>query len=172
MFIKITSVISGSECQHKYYSDCHQKQQATDEIDMKWAQEAGLFKNHRWMYNIRVGETLVLHTDIAEKLPEISDGNFTYEVVLPKYMNQTLYSDTNAFEVIEWITSKRAKIRELKPVFNEGEYHESTDRFEPDPDAEILEVRMRKNGCFYQPKQKCCPYVPTEHPHYHYDLSF
>ena len=34
MFIKITSVISGSECQHKYYSDYHKKLQDTDEIDM------------------------------------------------------------------------------------------------------------------------------------------
>lgn len=172
MFIKITSVISGSECQHKYYSDYHKKLQDTDEIDMEWAQKAGLWKGYRWMSNIRVGETLVINTEIADKLPEISAGNFTYEEVVAKYMNQTLYSDTNAFEVIEWITPKRAKLRELKPIFDEGEVHESTDRFEPDPDAEIFEVRMRKNGGFYLPKQKGCPYMPTEHPHYYYDLSF
>ena len=124
------------------------------------------------MSNIRVGETLVINTEIADKLPEISAGNFTYEEVVAKYMNQTLYSDTNAFEVIEWITPKRAKLRELKPIFDEGEVHESTDRFEPDPDAEIFEVRMRKNGGFYLPKQKGCPYMPTEHPLYYYDLSF
>lgn len=172
MFIKITSVISGSECQHKYYSDYHKKLQATDEIDMEWAQKAGLWKGYRWMSNIRVGETLVINTEIADKLTEISAGNFTYEEVVAKYMNQTLHSDTNAFEVIEWITPKRAKLRELKPIFDEGEVHESTDRFEPDPDAEIFEVRMRKNGGFYLPKQKGCPYMPTEHPHYYYDLSF
>ena len=172
MFIKITSVISGSECQYKYYSNYYKKLQATDEIDMEWAEKQGLFKGCRWMSCIKVGDTLVLNTDIAAKLPEIAEGNFTYEEIVAKYMNQTLYSDTNAFEVIEWITPKRAKLRELKPVFDKGEVHESTDRFESDPEAVIFEVRMRKNGCFYQTGQKCCPYCPTEHPHYYYDLSF
>ena len=172
MFIKITSVIEGSECQYKYKGFYDNKQHTSDEIDMEWAQKAGLWKGYKWVSNIRVGDTLVLNTDVAERLPEISDGNFTYDVLLPKYMNQTLYSDTNAFEVVEWITHKRVKLRELKPIFDEGEVHESTDRFESDPKATIFEVRMRKNGCFYQSGQKGCPYMPTENPHYYYDLSF
>lgn len=170
MFIKITSVIEGSECQYKF--DYKGKIVREQEIEMEWAQKAGLWKDYRYMSNLRVGDTLVINTDVAERLPEISDGNFTYDVLLPKYMNQTLYSDTNAFEVVEWITHKRAKLRELKPIFDEGEVHESTDRFESDPKATIFEVRMRKNGGFYQSGQKGCPYMPTEHPHYYYDMSF
>lgn len=172
MFIKITSVIEGSECQYKYYSDYQKKEISTNEIDKYWAQEAGLWKGYRWMSNISVGDTIVINTDVAEKLQEIAAGNFTYEELVAKFMNQTLYSDTRAFEVINWITPKRAIIRELKPVFNEGEVHESTDRFESDPNGVAFEVRMRKNGGFYIPKQTCCPYMPTEHPHYYYDLSF
>lgn len=170
MFIRITSVIEGSECQQKHVFNG--VEYTYPEINCFWAQKAGLFKGHRWMSNLKVGETIVIATDIAEKLPEISAENFTYEEVVAKYMNQTLYSDTNAFEVIEWITPKKALIRELKPVFEKGEIHESTSKFEQDPEATIFEVRMRKNGGFYQSGQKCCPYVPTEYPHYYYDLSF
>lgn len=166
MFIKITSVVKGSPCESRWSSEDRQ------EISMEWAQKQGLFKNHRWMSNIRVGETLVVNTDIAKMLPEISTGNFTYEELTAKYMNQTLYSDTNAFEVVEWITPKKAMLRELKPIFQDGEVHESTDEFEQDTESPIFEVRMRKNGGFYQTGQKCCPYIPTEHPHYYYDLSF
>lgn len=88
MFIKITSVIAGSECQHKYYSDYHKKEIGTNEIDMDWAQEAGLWNGYRWMSNIRVGDTIVINTDVAEKLPEIAAGNFTYEEIVAKYMNR------------------------------------------------------------------------------------
>lgn len=172
MFIKITSVVAGSECQHKYYSDYHKKEIDTNEIDMDWAQEAGLWKGYRWMSNIRVGDTIVINTDVAEKLPEIAAGNFNYEEIVAKYMNQTLYSDTNAFEVLEWITPKKAKIRELKPKFQEGEWHESSDEFEQDPDATPFIVRMHKNGGFYEAGSRHCPYMPTEHPHYYYDMSF
>lgn len=172
MFIKITSVIEGSECQYKYQSEYDHKLHRSKEIDMEWALEKGLLKGYRLIGNTRVGETLVLNKDVAAKLPEIASGNFTYEEIECKYMNQTLYSDTNAFEVIEWITPTKCKLRELTPVFEEGEVHESTDKFEQNPNNVIFEVRMHKNGMFYEPGSRCCGYQPTEHPHYYYDLSF
>lgn len=172
MFIRITSIIEGSACQHKYFSEFHNEYRTSKEIDCDWARDKGLFKGYRWISDIKVGDTLVIGSDTELILSDIAEGNFTYEQVTPKYMNQTLYTDTNAFEVIEWISPKKALIRELKPIFADEEFPESTSKFESDPEALIFEVRMRKDGLFYQPKQKGCPYQPTEFPHYYYDLSF
>lgn len=166
MFVRITSIIAGSQCESKWSREGYR------EIAMDWAKEHGLFDNSRWMHSIKEGETLVLNVEISAKLPEIASGNFTYEEIVAKYMNQTLYSDTNAFEVLEWLTPKKALIRELKPKFKDGEWHESTDEFEKDPDATPFIVRMHKNGGFYESGSRHCPYIPTEHPHYYYDMSF
>lgn len=106
------------------------------------------------------------------------------------YMTECLHSDAHAYEVLEVYSRDRMDVRRLKatekPEAREarlasfipggfvGNFDNSLQEwtFESDESNPILTVRRHKNGNFYRPGTRTCPFVMRDAPYEHYDFNF
>ena len=106
------------------------------------------------------------------------------------YMTEYLYSDAHAYEVLEVYSRDRMDVRRLKatetPEAREarmasfvpggfvGHFDNSLQEwtFESDESNPIITVRRHKNGKFYRPGTRTCPFIMHDGPYEHYDFNF
>jgi len=110
--------------------------------------------------------------------------------ITEKYANLVLWSDIEPFEIIsitpsgKTISARRMnaetwrddKGREWKPVFNVGGFcgtcvnqHTQKWTFTSAPEAPIIKIRLRKDGCWYSSLGK---HILSNEPQRYYDFSF
>lgn len=106
------------------------------------------------------------------------------------YMTECLHSDAHAYEVVEVYSWNKMDVRRLKATekpearearlasFIPGGFVGTFDNslqewtFESDESNPILTVRQHKNGNFYRPGTRTCPFVMRDTPYEHYDFNF
>ncbi len=106
------------------------------------------------------------------------------------YMTEYLYSDAHAYEVVEVYNENKMDVRQLKATEKQearearmasfvpggfvGTFDNSLQEwdFESDESNPIITVRRHKDGWFYRPNTRTCPFVMHDSPHEHYDFNF
>lgn len=163
-FIRITSITPGAKGTCKYGRH--------DRIDYKFAHESGLLKYSGWLYDIEVGDTLIVPYKMLDEIRENGKGVFEFQLEHPKYANQTLYSDTYPYEVVEWKSETCVVLRAMGTADYTGPMGEHCDTYISRPDKPTFTVREHKNGYLYDPGSHSCPYVLANEPYYRRDPSF
>lgn len=94
-------------------------------------------------------------------------------LMTPKFINEYCYSDRHAYEVIERKSEKVLSIRRLiaKRTDNNGMSESQTYEFTQNLEGGVFDVRMHKDGCFYEPKG-CNPFILQNEPYEYFDFSF
>lgn len=165
-FIRITSINAGAEgtaCYHgKHYP----------ELDAEYAKEVGLLKYSAWLWNVKVGDTLIVPFKKLEEIRTAGKGTFEFELEHPKYANQKLYSDVNPYEVVKWISETRLLLRRMDTADYSGCMGEHCETYKSNPNYQTFEVREHKNGGLYEAGTRSCPYVLSHEPYYYRDPSF
>ena len=130
--------------------------------------------------------------DCCEQVLELRKKIERNEVFLGEqwYMTEYLFSDAHAYEVVEVHNWNRMDVRRLKSTvtpeaqeklqasFIPGGFYGHTDNglqewtFESDETQPILTVRRHKDGKFYRPNTRTCPFVPHTEPYEWYDFNY
>jgi hypothetical protein len=165
-FIRITKIHKGAKGTWKYNGKSYK------ELDMDFAREIGLLTYSRWLWNVKEGDTLIVPFRLLDEIREKGKGVFEFQIEHPKYANQTLYSDTNPFEVVEWKSETCVVLRPMDTADYCGEMGEYCETYISRPDWPTFTVREHKNGGLYESGSRCCPYILAEKPHYRRDPSF
>lgn len=105
------------------------------------------------------------------------------------YCNRHLYTDIQPYEVIEVISDTRLKLRSMNYVQTNGSVERLRESFEPggflghfdnsvqewictsDPKGIVVEVRLRRDGCFYEVNGGI-PYILCDKPKRYRDFNF
>lgn len=106
------------------------------------------------------------------------------------YMSEYLYSDRQAYEVVEVYSWHKMAVRQLKAIevpeaqarrkasFIPGGFVGHFDNslqewtFESDETNPILIVRRHNDGWFYRPNTRTCPFIPHTEPYEFYDFNY
>lgn len=107
-----------------------------------------------------------------------------------KYFSEYLYTDVHAYEVIEQRTPDMYIVRRLHAELTDESSNALRESFEPggffghfnngcqewtftsDENNPLITIRRHKNGCFYAPKKRYCPFIMHDEPYEFYDYNF
>lgn len=165
-FIRITKINAGAKGTASYNGRNY------PELKHDYAQEIGLLKYSRWLYNIKEGETLIVPFKMLEQIREAGKGTFEFQLEHPKYANQHLYSDVTPYEVVEWKSETCVVLRAMDTADYSGAMGEHCETYKSNTNNPTFTVREHKNGGLYDAGSRCCPYVLAEKPYYFRDPSF
>ena len=106
------------------------------------------------------------------------------------YCNQHFYTDIEAWEVIGYVSEKCLIIREMKAELKPEAAQKLGDSFVPggfcghfnndlqewdivpDPEGEVIRVRLHKDGCYHQAGSKGTRFYLEDKPRKYYDYNF
>lgn len=141
------------------------------ELDIDFSKKIGLLKYSAWLWNVKVGDKLIIPYKMLESIKEASKGVFEFELCHPKYANKHYYSDVRPYEIIEWKSETRVVLREMDTA-DYGPMGEYCDTYISNPNYPTFEVREHKNGGLYDAGTNSCPYILSDEPYYRRDPSF
>lgn len=162
-YVKITSITKGAKGTSRYFPE---------QIDSKFAYDVGLEKYSMWLSDLKVGDHCIVPYKEIENIREKGKGVFEIELIHPKYANHQVGSDVYPFEIIEWITETKVKVRQMMTLGCAGEGGCGCEEYASNPEAPVLIVREHKNGGLYRPGTRECPFILSEEPYYFRDPSF
>ena len=107
-----------------------------------------------------------------------------------KFFTEYLYSDAHAYEIIEQRTPDMYIVRRLNAEITEeaskalkesfipggfcGHFDNSLQEwtFSSNEKNPLITIRRHKNGKFYAPNTRTCPFIMHDAPYEHYDYNF
>jgi len=159
-YVKITNITKGAKGTSEFFPE---------KLDYQYAHDVGLTKNCAWLSDLKVGDNCIVSYKEIDNIRKAGKGVFEFELIHPKYANQQVGSDVYPYEVIEWVTETKVKVREMLTKGGDGEHCEE---YISNPNAPILIVREHKNGGLYIPGTRECPFILSEKPYYFRDPCF
>lgn len=159
-YVKITQITKGAKGTSKYFPE---------RLDYQYAHDVGLTKYSMWLSDQKVGDCCIVPFKDIDNIRERGKGVFEIELIHPKYANHQVGSDVYPYEVIEWVTETKVKVREMLTKGGDGEHCEE---YISNPNAPTIIVREHKNGGLYAAKGNSCPFILAEKPYYYRDPCF
>ena len=159
-YVKITQITKGAKGTSKFFPE---------ELDYQFAHDVGLTRHSMWLSDMKVGDNCIVPYKEIDNIRDRGKGVFEIELLHPKYANHQVGSDVYPYEVIEWLSETKIKVREMLTKGDDGEHCKE---YASNPDAPILVVREHKNGGFYVAGSNCCPYILSETPYCFRDPCF
>jgi len=162
-YVKITHITKGAKGTSKFFPD---------EIDYQYAHDVGLTKYSMWLSDLKVGDNCIVPFKEIENIREKGEGVFEIELMHPHYANHQVGSDVYPFEIVEWISETKVKVREMMTQGYVGEGGCHCEKYVSNPKAPTIIIREHKNGGLYEAGGRCCPYILSEKPYYYRDPCF
>lgn len=161
-YIRITSITPGAKGTAKYNPSI---------LDYQYAKEVGLTKHSAWLHDVKVGDTLVVPYKEIGEIRKKGYGVFDLQIEHPKYANHSVGSDTYPYEVVEWLSETKVKVRQMD-TDDYTEMGEHCNKYISNPKNMTFVVREHKNGGLFEPGTNSCPYILSDKPYYRRDPNF
>lgn len=160
-YVKITRITKGAKGTSEFFPE---------KLDYQYAHDVGLTKNCAWLSDLKVGDNCIVPYKEIDNIRKAGKGVFEFELIHPKYANHSVGSDTYPFEVIEWLSETKVKVREMLTKGEDGDGH--CKEYVSNLKAPTLIVREHKNGGLYIPGTRECPFILSEKPYCYRDPCF
>lgn len=162
-YIRITSITPGTKGTTKFGN--------RDQLHYQYAHDVGLLRHSAWLHDVKVGDCLIVPYKELEDIRKNGKGVFEFKLEHPKYANHSVGSDTYPYEVIEWLSETKVKVREMDTE-DYTDFGEHCNKYISNPKNLAFVVREHKNGGLFEPGTNSCPYILSDKPYYRRDPNY